>query len=1298
MRRARALGALFGLALAATSAYPAGEGYISGTVRDEASGLPLADVFVYVYNSNGVQIAEGMTNGAGVYTTDELAAGSYYARTSTWLSRDAYFDELYHEVACPFGQCTVTSGTPIHVTAGATTTGIDFSLTPGGRISGTVTDAATGLPLANVYVAVHTSTGSAVTSGRTDSSGVYTSYAQLPSGSFYARTSNNLGYSDEVYADISCPSGACSVTSGTPISVTAGTTTAGIDFALSPGGRVGGSVTDAVTGLPLADVQVGISDWSGRGVTTVHTGASGTFVTGEGLRSGVYYAQASSAPGGYVAELYDDIPCTGGWCTATSGAPILVTAGATTTGIAFALQPGGRISGTVTLGSTSPPYEDPMRVRIYDSRGRQVASAMTFDSSGSYTTDGELASGNYYAVALAWGHVAELYGDIPCPDGECAVTSGTPITVTAGTTTAGVDFELTPGGRISGTVTDAGTGLPLADVRVDIYDPEGRLALYAYTDTSGVYATSNGLASGSYYARTGFKPGYLGELYDDIPCPREACTVTSGTAIEVTARATTNGVDFALVRGGGISGTVTEAPGLPLEGLWVSIWDSSGRAVTYAETDRSGTYTTSEPLPSGTYYAVASGPYYTSYYLSELYDGIPCSPACSVTDGTPIAVTAGTTTGGVDFALGIGGRISGAVRDATTGFPLAEVLVWIYGSSGSLMTSGYTDSSGVYASQKGLASGTYFARTENQLGYLDEVYDDVPWPGGTVTNGTPISVTAGTTTNGINFGLTPRGRISGTVRDAGTGLPLAGVRVFINRPTGGSVTSATTDGSGEWLTGVSLPPGAYYARTSNSAGYLDEVFDDIACPILTCPVTSGTPISVVAGATTAGIDFGLVRGGRIGGAVRDVATGLPLAYVDVRIYGADGRQIATTLTNALGAYTTHSGPGLTSGTYYARTSNSLGYADEVYGDIPCPGGACTVTAGTPIRVTAGATTGGIDFGLARGGRIGATVADAANGGPLEGVEVSIHDGSGGRVTGGSTDSSGMFTSYDALAPRAYYARTSNKLGYTDELFDDRPCPGGACSVTSGSPIAVTAGAPAATIAFSLSAGGRIGGAVTAAGTGLPLAGARVLIHGSDGRLVTSGSTDASGSYIIGAALPSGTYYGRTESAPGHVDELFDDIPCPLGVCAVTSGTPIGVTAGTTTHGIDFGLEPNPGLGFHTLVPCRVIDTRNAEGPLAGPVLVAGTERTFTLAGACGIPATARAVSVSVTVTQPTGTGNLRLYPAGAPTPPTSTVNYAPGQTRAGNGIVSVNASGAVAVLASPGGTVHVVVDVNGYYE
>jgi len=112
-------------------------------------------------------------------------------------------------------------------------------------------------------------------------------------------------------------------------------------------------------------------------------------------------------------------------------------------------------------------------------------------------------------------------------------------------------FDLTPGGRISGTVTDAGTGLPLADVRVDIYDPKARPRAIRHTRTPPGSTRLPADSSGSYYARTVFKPGYLGELYDDIPCPREGCTVTSGTAIGVTARATTTAVNFALVRAEG---------------------------------------------------------------------------------------------------------------------------------------------------------------------------------------------------------------------------------------------------------------------------------------------------------------------------------------------------------------------------------------------------------------------------------------------------------------------------------------------------------------------------------------------------------------------------------------------------------------------------------------------------------------------------------------------------------------------------------------------------------------------------
>jgi hypothetical protein len=126
--------------------------------------------------------------------------------------------------------------------------------------------------------------------------------------------------------------------------------------------------------------------------------------------------------------------------------------------------------------------------------------------------------------------------------------------------------------------------------------------------------------------------------------------------------------------------------------------------------------------------------------------------------------------------------------------------------------------------------------------------------------------------------------------------------------------------------------------------------------------------------------------------------------------------------------------------------------------------------------------------------------------------------------------------------------------------------------------------------------------------------------------------------------------------------------------------------------------PPPALSFRTLPPCRAADTR--QPGLGGPTPVAaGADRVFTLAGACGIPASAKAVSLNVTVTQPMAAGNVRVYAAGAPLPQVSTVNYSAAQTRANNAIATLNAQGQVAVhCAQASGTVHVIVDVNGYFE
>jgi hypothetical protein len=142
----------------------------------------------------------------------------------------------------------------------------------------------------------------------------------------------------------------------------------------------------------------------------------------------------------------------------------------------------------------------------------------------------------------------------------------------------------------------------------------------------------------------------------------------------------------------------------------------------------------------------------------------------------------------------------------------------------------------------------------------------------------------------------------------------------------------------------------------------------------------------------------------------------------------------------------------------------------------------------------------------------------------------------------------------------------------------------------------------------------------------------------------------------------------------------------------------GSSGAGIAYGQAIGRIHDPG-SFFTLTPCRVLDTRNLAGPYGGPALAAGQSRPFTLAGRCGIPASARAASVNLTVTLPTAQGNLRLYPAGQAVPPTSTLNYAGGQTRANNAVVGLSPSGALAIRCSQAtGTAHVILDVTGYFE
>jgi hypothetical protein len=197
-------------------------------------------------------------------------------------------------------------------------------------------------------------------------------------------------------------------------------------------------------------------------------------------------------------------------------------------------------------------------------------------------------------------------------------------------------------------------------------------------------------------------------------------------------------------------------------------------------------------------------------------------------------------------------------------------------------------------------------------------------------------------------------------------------------------------------------------------------------------------------------------------------------------------------------------------------------------------------------------------------------------------------------------------------------------------------------------------------------------------------GTPIIITGTNfqsGATVTVGGTAATSVVFVNATT-------LTAVTPAHT----------AGNASVVVTNP-SAQAGTLNPAF-FYAAPATAADFYTVTPCRVIDTRNANGPLGGPELSASQTRTFTVTGSCGIPADAKSVAVNVTAIAPAANGNLQIYPGNAFPLGTSAINFSAGENLANNAmlILATNGAGTLGVKNGSSGAVDFLLDVVGYYK
>lgn len=599
---------------------------INGTVVDESSQEPISGAHVLVQRIGDIRWTRSVrTDDQGLYSAKNLIPGLYVVRAN---AKD-YLPEFYDDKE------QLSEANVIPVSAEENVTGIDCALQHGGTITGIVVTESENTPIAHSLV-----TAAHIISGRkkhaiSQEDGKYILSA-LKAGDYHVRASA-LGYKAEFFDD--------KKEGEQPdiLTVTPPDTIKEVDFALATSSGIAGHVADAITGDPIARAQVHIFSLPSNSNLTrpiiVRTDENGNYLAG--VRPGKYVVFADA--NGYVGEFFDDKE------NFTEANIVEVAEDTHTVGIDFKLDKLGTMSGRVTDESSGEPTAEATVIAYLESDSRslspdilglihhQKAFRTKTNDNGEYLLEG-LPAGKYIVEANAPSYLPEFYKE------AADVKDATPIELEKSSHATGIDFTLSKGGSISGTVADSTTGALLAGANVTVWsDAIGKRA-HVFTDKDGKYNIA-GLPEGEYVAFASLK-GYHGRFYDDVAKREDA------TPIKVEAGAETAGIDFHLpkfqTRAGTIAGVVTTEPdgnstepGAPIPGALVFAIPLFPGPAHFDITDAFGNYRITRLVP-GDYIVLA----WARGHILEFY-----KDATHWRDATIVTAEANQVAEGIDFTL-----------------------------------------------------------------------------------------------------------------------------------------------------------------------------------------------------------------------------------------------------------------------------------------------------------------------------------------------------------------------------------------------------------------------------------------------------------------------------------------------------------------------------------------------------------------------------------------------------------------------------------------------------------------------